>query len=249
MGRRTRPVRRTEPLTAAGGARTVCVRSCEVVCPRIRPPPEDRVEVLLARLQALDKSDRTARCPLLVGVGAAVLDVLFGGSAQAFRAQAARSSELRRALRDPRFPVAPTKITLAVRLAEQQGKLGSLALRLSCSHQIELLVVADDLRRTDLAERSIAEGWSARTLAVRVRADALASRPATGRPRVPPDERLVRELVARVRASALAAAVAAAPESRRRAHAERLADAAQELLRLADAIVNAGEERPFRAGN
>ncbi len=190
-------------------------------------------------------SQRPAGCPLLVGVGAAVLEALFKGSLSVFRAEARRSSELRRALRDPRFPISPTKITLAVRLADQHPKFGTLARRLSCNQQIELLAVTNDASRADLARRSIAEGWNARVLALRLRLDGSTAGQGVGRPRGAADDRIVRELLERVRSPLLAEAVVRAPPERQRELARQLAEAARELRLLADAVGEFDGEREF----
>ena len=196
------------------------------------PPPPDRSGPLLERLQAV-ASTEGAGCPLLVRVGAAVLDGLFDGSLAVFRAQARRSPELRRALRDPRFPIAPEKLTVAVRLADQHRALGGLARRLSCRHQLELLALRSDGARLDLARRCVAAGWSADALALRVRLDYGASASGVGRPRVAAADRLVRDVVERALASTLAEAVGRAPPARRHELARQLGEAADALRSLA----------------
>ncbi len=214
------------------------------------PPPAvfegDGVDALLAELNRLaDARSRTAL--LLPHVGLAILDAWFGGSGERYRTCSADSALLRRLLRDPRLPISPSKVGLAVRLGEQLRELGAIGRRLSGAHQLALLA-APESRRGELADRCARQAWTARELEVAIGGHDRSARTGRGRPARSAASRMVRDVVKRTNDPLLVEALRTCELSERTTLVSELAAAASVLLALADSITAAANppEYPTR---
>jgi hypothetical protein len=131
-----------------------------------------------------------------VATGRFLLDEFYGGSYSAYRRQRTGRSPLRTLAEHPDLAVSASFLSRAIGVAHQMDELPQpVAARLSLEQHRALLGLPADAKRF-LANRAIAEGWSARRLAKDAASlrKAFSSHPRPGRPRLPAALKTLRTL-------------------------------------------------------